>query len=94
MTAPRRLRRSSAGGDQNAAEGIGISLWGPVWRAGSIYGELAEWRIQWWRRLELGWPTEAPATSFAAAGARGRAGTRLRWPWRCAISTYGVYVVR
>ena len=55
--------------------------------------ELAEWCIQWRRRLELGWPTEAPATSFAAAGARGRAGTRLWWPWRCAISTYGVYVV-
>ena len=36
------------------AEGIEISLGGPVWRAGSIYGELAEWRIQWWRRLELG----------------------------------------
>ena len=93
MTAPRRLCRSSVGGHQNAAECIGIPLQGPVWRAGSIYGELAEWRIQWWRRLEPGWPTEAPATSFAAAGARGRAGTRLRWPWRCAISTYGVYVM-
>ena len=61
------------------AEGIGISLQGPVWRAGSIYGELAEWHIQWWRRMELGWPAGAPTTSFETAGARERVGMALRW---------------
>jgi len=44
-----------------------------VWGAGSIYGELAEWRFQWWRRLERRWPESSPAPIVAVAGVRARA---------------------
>ena len=38
----------------------------------------AELRIQRWRLRALGWPGAAPATRFAAAGARVQAGMGLR----------------
>ena len=36
-----------------------------------LYGELEEWRIHWWRRMELGWPEATATTTTAAAGVRG-----------------------
>ena len=38
--------------------------------------------------------TLAITTTLNNAIGMGVAGTRLRWPWRCAFSTYDVYVVR
>ena len=35
-----------------------------------LYGELEEWRIHWWQRLELGWPVATAVASWAAAGVR------------------------
>ena len=35
-----------------------------------LYGELEEWRIHLWQRLELGWPVAAVAASWAVAGVR------------------------
>ena len=46
-----------------------------------LNGELEEWRIHWWQRMELGCPETAVTASWAAVGARARAGTRLWWPW-------------
>ena len=34
-----------------------------------LYGELEEWRIHWWQRVEMGCPVAA-AASWAAAGVR------------------------
>ena len=43
-----------------------------------LYGELEEWRIHWWRRMELGWPKATATTTMAAAGVRATTGLMLQ----------------
>ena len=67
-----------AGGDLKPWRSLlGIELQVMVLSVVCIYGTLTLARIQWWRRSELGWPAEAPATSEAAARARLRASVVL-----------------
>ena len=58
------------------------------------YGLLVDSRIEWWWRLGLGRLELLLASTLAVAGARVSSGSTLRWPWRCVIITYGVYVMR
>ena len=69
--------RSLAGGDLKSWRSLlGIELQVMVLSVVCSYGTLTLVRIQWWRRSELGWPAEAPATSEAAAGATSSSGAR------------------
>ena len=58
------------------------------------YGLLVNSHIEWSWQLGLGRPELSPASTLAVAGARVSSGSTLRWPWRCAIITYGIYVMR
>ena len=49
---------------------LGIELRATVSGEVCGYGLLAHGRIQWWQRLELGWPVAAAAASWAVAGVR------------------------
>ena len=46
--------------------------------AETIYVMRGGSRVEWWQWVELGWPETSPATSLAAAGARGM-GRRVVW---------------
>ena len=64
-------RWSLAGGDLKLWRSpLGIELREMVSGKVCGYGLLAHACIQWWQRLELGWPVAAAAASWAAAGVR------------------------